>query len=68
MKIPDYLKPAYKLANKKGWEIRLTRSSHLRWKSPEGRIVITSGNSKVVQGRTMKNELSHLAKAGLFAK
>jgi hypothetical protein len=65
-KLANHLKGPYAAAIKQRWDVRHTGKGHIRWKSPNGPIVFTSGNSRVRSFRTMENELSNLRKAGLL--
>lgn len=42
MAIRKELKELMHAAFKQGWEITMTKSTHLRWESPEGNVVFTS--------------------------
>ena len=64
--IPEPYRALAKLARKTGWVITLTGSGHLRWRHPEGRVVITSytpdGKTTICKDKAL------LRKAGLVAK
>lgn len=61
--LPRELRDLGKKALAAGWEITRTRNLHIRWKSPTGALVYTSGTPS--DRRTVRNVAALLKKAGL---
>lgn len=60
---PRHLRKLAKLAISQGWEIDRTGSGHLKWKNPDGRLVITRWSPKSWAGE--RNDISLLKRGGL---
>lgn len=64
VRVPNQLKEAAKAAKAAGWVITNRGNSHLCWVSPDGARITTSG-SDIACGRTAKNYIAELRRAGL---
>lgn len=62
-RIPEPLRHLARIAREAGWAITRAGSGHLRWQSPAGDVVITSGSPG--DRRSALNERSRLRRAGL---
>lgn len=63
MKVPRQYKALLRMAVEQGWEVRMTRSSHVRWQAPDGQIVITA--SSTASWSAYRNARAKLRRAGL---
>ena len=62
-RIPEPLRALARAAAARGWQISHLGSGHLRWKSPDGAVVVTA--STPGDRRTALNERARLRRAGL---
>jgi hypothetical protein len=60
--IPRDFRPLYEKAVEAGWRVFIGKSSHLHWKSPEGKTVSTSLSPS---GFAAKKVRADLRRAGL---
>lgn len=56
------LKVIIKQAEQQGWEITVSRSCHLKWRSPEGALVVSGLTPS--DWRATNNIISRLKRAG----
>lgn len=63
MRVPRELRGLARAAQQAGWTIRLTGGDHLRWESPDGTVVHSSGSPS--DRREFMNVRSRLRRAGL---
>jgi predicted RNA binding protein YcfA (HicA-like mRNA interferase family) len=63
LRIPEPYRALAKLARRLGWTVSSTRNSHLRWRRPDGHVVITAGSPSDHRG--IRNDKVRLRKAGL---
>jgi len=61
--IPKDFRPMVDAALAAGWTISTAASGHVKWKSPEGKMVVTSCSS--VNRRGVRNARSDLRRMGL---
>lgn len=61
-RVPEAYRSTAKAARKAGWRITLT-SRHLRWRSPDGTVIITAATPSGT--RSFANDLANLRRAGL---
>lgn len=62
-RIPEPLRALAQYARHAGWSITHLGSGHLRWRSPDGAVVVTA--STPGDRRTALNERARLRRAGL---
>lgn len=51
-------------AARAGWRVTRTRNSHLKWQSPDGKVVFSAGTPGAGR-RSLENTRSDLRRAGL---
>jgi hypothetical protein len=63
-RVPASLCTAARKARKSGWVLTRTGSGHIRWRGPDGAIVITS-STPGGGNRSIRNSRAQLKRAGL---
>jgi hypothetical protein len=63
LRIPESLRDMARTARSRNWTISLRGSGHLKWRSPDGEIVITPSTPS--DSRSAKNARARLRRAGL---
>jgi hypothetical protein len=62
-RIPEPLHAAARAARRARWSITRTRSGHLRWKAPDGTVIVTASTPSCSAGS--RNAIARLRRAGL---
>jgi predicted RNA binding protein YcfA (HicA-like mRNA interferase family) len=62
-RIPEPFRAVARAARRAGWEISRTRSDHLRWRAPDGTVIVTASTPSCPAGS--RNAIARLRRAGL---